>query len=86
MLELESLLDKERQKLGRLRKAHYQIAAELGLIEEVSYFYIVSMFQFWEIFLLIITLKFRLVNTYNETREICDFKKINFNSARGTIF
>ena len=39
MLELESLLDKERQKLGRLRKAHYQIAAELGLIEEVSYFY-----------------------------------------------
>eukprot|EP00795_Rhopilema_esculentum_P015208 gene15208-6411_t len=34
MLELESLLEKERQKLGRLRKAHYQIAAELGLIEE----------------------------------------------------
>lgn len=35
MLELESLLTKERQKLGRLRKAHYQIAAELGLIEQV---------------------------------------------------
>jgi len=34
MLELETSLDKERQKLGRLRKAHYQIAAELGLIEE----------------------------------------------------
>lgn len=34
MLELESLLTKERQKLGRLRKAHYQIAAELGLIEQ----------------------------------------------------
>ena len=36
MLELETSLDKERQKLGRLRKAHYQIAAELGLIEEVK--------------------------------------------------
>ena len=46
MLELESLLDKERQKLGRLRKAHYQIAAELGLIEEVNYFTIISMFIF----------------------------------------
>lgn len=36
MLELESSLEKERQKLGRLRKAHYQIAAELGLIEQVK--------------------------------------------------
>eukprot|EP00112_Aurelia_sp_Birch-Aquarium-sp1_P015357 Seg3398.1 transcript_id=Seg3398.1/GoldUCD/mRNA.D3Y31 product="Huntingtin-interacting protein 1" protein_id=Seg3398.1/GoldUCD/D3Y31 len=34
MLELESLLEKERQNLGRLRKAHYQIASELGLIEQ----------------------------------------------------
>eukprot|EP00794_Sanderia_malayensis_P014190 gene14190-15670_t len=34
MLELESDLGKEREKLGRLRKAHYQIAAELGLIDE----------------------------------------------------
>lgn len=36
MLELESLLEKERQNLGRLRKAHYQIASELGLIEQVN--------------------------------------------------
>ena len=41
MLELETLLEKERQNLGRLRKAHYQIASELGLIEQV-YIYSLS--------------------------------------------
>ena len=36
MLELEDMLEKERTKLGKLRKAHYQLAVELYGDEEVS--------------------------------------------------
>ena len=36
MLELEDMLEKERTKLGKLRKAHYQLAVELYGEEEVS--------------------------------------------------
>ena len=38
MLELEDMLEKERTKLGKLRKAHYQLAVELYGEEEVSNF------------------------------------------------
>lgn len=38
VLELEDMLEKERTKLGKLRKAHYQLAVELYGEEEVSNF------------------------------------------------
>jgi len=40
ILELEDKLQKERQNLGRLRQAHYQIAVELYGEEAVSGFVI----------------------------------------------